>query len=122
MSELVPGKSALERAKLIASQLYRSTPDLFHNHKSSLLSSNLNPQNYECPRPTSSTEDDMVRCVEVAKEFIRAKRILINLNEQLESLKSRNIQQELEFERQIEDLRKRIETPVLDLVKVRSRS
>jgi hypothetical protein len=46
--------------------------------------------------------------MEYAKDFIRAKQNLINLNEQLETLKSRNIQQELEFERQIEDLNKRI--------------
>ena len=108
MSDLVPGKSALERAKLIASQLYRSTPDLFHNHKSTILSSNLNPTKFESPRPTSSTEEDLVRCIEFAKDFIRAKQNLIKLNEQLETLKSHNIQQELEFERQIEDLNKRI--------------
>jgi hypothetical protein len=50
----------------------------------------------------------MIRCMELAKEFIRAKQNLINLNEQLESLKSSHIQQELDFEKQIEDLRKRI--------------
>lgn len=62
----------------------------------------------------------MARCVEVAKEFIKAKRDLLNLNEQLDSVKSRHIQQELDFEKQIEDLSKCIQTPVLDLVKLRS--
>jgi len=120
MSELVPGKSALERAKLIASQLYQSTPDLFENHKSRLLSTKVPPPKWESPRLTCNTDDDMARCVEVAKEFIKAKWDLLNLNEQLDSVKSRHIQQELDFEKQIEDLSKCIQTPVLDLVKLRS--
>lgn len=64
----------------------------------------------------------MARCMEIAKDFIKAKRELLNLNEQLDSLKSRHIQQELDFESQITDLCKRIQIPVLDLVKLRSRS
>jgi hypothetical protein len=64
----------------------------------------------------------MARCLEVAKDFIKAKQELLNLNERLDSLKSRHIQQELDFENQITDLSKRIQTPVLDLVKLRSRT
>ena len=64
----------------------------------------------------------MARCLEVAKDFIKANQELLNLNEWLDSLKSRHIQQELDFESQITDLSKRIQTPVLDLVKLRSRS